>query len=189
MRERIEKGADSESEADGLHVACLAELRIGFFGVFGDGFETGHEIRNDLQGEEDGKKWSGVKDGMKICGSAADGADADESDENEEDHARHGLLEIGAEADAAIVDSGEKQGERDTQDEAREENGLAGDAIEFEGIERGKNVGGDFSEGDGFPRADDEVGEKHHPAGEVADDGREILARCRRLRRRRREGA
>ena len=158
-----------------MHVALWPEVGVGFFGVLGDGFEAGQEIRNDLQREKDGEKRSGVKNGMEICGSAADGADGDEGDENEEDHGGHGLLEIGAEADAAVVDSGEKQSERDAENEAREKNGLASDAIELEGIERGKNVGGDFSEGDGFPRADDEVGEKHHPAGEVADDGRKNL--------------
>ena len=99
----------------------------------------------------------------------------DKSDENDEDHGGHGLLEVGAEADAAVVDGGEKQSESDAEEEAGEKDGLAGDAIEHETIERRKNVGGDFSDGDGFPRADDEVGEEHHPAGEVADDGRKNL--------------
>ena len=47
-RERIEEGTNSESQADGLHVACLAEVWVGLFRVFRDGFETRHEIRNDL---------------------------------------------------------------------------------------------------------------------------------------------
>jgi len=173
--ESLEKGADSEGEADGVHVAGLAEIGVGFLGVFGDRFETGHEIRNDLQGEEDGEKRSGVENGMEICGSAADGADADKGDENEEDHARHGLLEIGAEADATVVDSGEEQSKRNTQNQTRQEDRLATYAIQLVGIERGKNVGGDFSEGHGFPWADYEVGEEHHPPGEIADDGRKNL--------------
>jgi len=172
----VEKSADAESEADGLHVACLAKIRVGFFGVLGDGFKTGHEIRNDLQREENGKEWSGVKCGMKICGSAAEGAYNEESEEDQEDHAGHGFLEIRAEADTAVVDGGEKQSERDTEDETREENGLAVYAIELERIERGENVGGNFTEGDGFPGTDDEVSEKHHPAGEVADDRRKNLS-------------
>jgi hypothetical protein len=173
--ESVEKGADSEGEADGMHVAGFAEIGVGFLGIFWGGFESGHEVRNDLQSEEDGKKRSGAENGVEICGSAADGADADESDENEEDHARHGLLEIGAEADAAVVDGGEEQGKSDAENQTRKEDGLASDAIQRERIERGENVGSDFSEGDGFPWADDEVGEKHHPAGEIADDGRENL--------------
>src|SRR5580704_12488965 len=107
--ESVEKGADSEGEADGMHVAGLGEIGVGFRGVFWGGLEAGQEVRDDLQGEEDGEKRSGVENGMKIRGSAADGADADESDENEEDHAGHGLLEIGAEADAAVVDGGKEQ--------------------------------------------------------------------------------
>src|SRR5208282_3103770 len=39
--EGVEKGADSESKSDSLHVALLTEIGVGFFGVFGDGFETG----------------------------------------------------------------------------------------------------------------------------------------------------
>lgn len=174
-RKRIEDGADPERKADGLHVAGLTEIRIGFFGVFWNGFETGHEIGNDLQREQDGEKRGGLKNGMKICRGATEGTDAHEREKNQQDHRGHGFLEIRAETNAAIVDGTEKQSERDAQNEPREKNGLAGDAVKLEGIERRKNVGGNFPESDGFPGADDEVGEKHHPAGEIADDGRKNL--------------
>jgi len=153
----------------------LAEIRVGFLRVFGYRLETGHEIGNDLQRQEDGEKRTGVKGGLKIPWSAADAADTDERDENKQNHGRHSFLEVGAEADAAVVDGGEKQRESRAQDEAREENRLARDAIQLERIKRRENVAGDFSEGDGFPRAHDEVGEKHHPTSEVAYDGRENL--------------
>lgn len=174
-RKRIEDGANSERKANGLHVAGLAEIRIGFFGVFWDGFETGHEVGNDLQRKQDGEERRGLKDGMKICRSATEGTDAHEREKNQQDHRGHGFLEIRAETNAAIIDGTEKQSERDAQNEPREKNGLAGDAVNLEGIERRKNVGGNFPESDGFPRANDEVGEKHHPAGEIADDGRKNL--------------
>src|SRR5690242_20768916 len=112
---------------------------------------------------------------MKICRGATEGTDAHECKKNQQDHGSHGFLEIRAETDAAIIDGTEKQSERDAQNEPREKNGLAGDAVKLEGIERRKNVGSNFPESDGFPRADDEVGEKHHPAGEIADDGRKNL--------------
>src|SRR5580704_10079679 len=114
---------------------------------------------------------------MKIRGRAAHGANADECDEYKKDHGGHGFLEVGAEADAAVVDGGEKQSKRHAQDESRKENGLTSDAVQLERVKKRKNVGGDFSEGDGFPRTNDEVCEKHHPAGEVADDRRENLRR------------
>lgn len=158
-----------------MHVAGWAEVGVGFFGVFGSGFETGEEIRNDLESEEDGEKRSGVEEGMEIGGGAAKAADSDEGDEDNEDHAGHGFLKVGTETDAAVVDGGEEEGERDAEEETREKNRLASDAVEHETIERRKNVGGDFADGDGFPGTDDEVGEEHHPASEIADEGRENL--------------
>ena len=172
--ERVEECAD-RGQADGLHVALWPEVGIGFFGVLGDGFEAGEEIRNDLQREKDGEIGTRLENGMEVCRGAADGADGDEGDKNNEDHGGHGFLEDGAETDAAVVDCGEKQSESDAEEEAGEKDGLAGDAIEDETIQRRKNVGSDFADGDGFPGADDEVSEKHHPAGEIADDGRKDL--------------
>ena len=84
-------------------------------------------------------------------------------------------MKIGAEADAAIVDGGKEEGERDAEEEAREKDGLTGDMVKHETVERRENIGGDFADGDGFPGANDEVGEEHHPASEVADEGRENL--------------
>src|SRR5271167_844002 len=116
-----------------------------------------------------------MKSRIKIRGRAADATDADKNQENEQNHGGHGFLEVGAKADATVVDGRQEQRERDTQDEPREKDRLARDAIKLEGIEPWENVGGDFSEGDSLPRADDEVSKKHHPAGEVADNGRENL--------------
>ena len=63
-----------------------------------------------------------MKGWMKIRWRAADGANADEYDEKKKDHGGHCFLEVGAEADAPVVDGGEKQRKRDAQDEPRKEN-------------------------------------------------------------------
>jgi len=84
-------------------------------------------------------------------------------------------LKRGAGADATIVEESEEQSDGQAENEARKKNRLPGYAIEFEGIELRKNVGGKLSNDDGFPWTDDEVGEKHDPAGEIADERRKDL--------------
>ncbi len=61
----------------------------------------------------------------------------------------------------------------ESDDEMRQIHGTAGDAVEFDRIEAGNDVAGDAADGDGFPGADDEVGEHHHPSGGEADGTRE----------------
>ena len=84
-------------------------------------------------------------------------------------------MKRGAGADATIVEKSEEQSNGQAKNEARKKNGLAGDTIEFEGIELRKNVSGKVADDDGFPWADDQVGEKHDPAGEIADERRKNL--------------
>ena len=84
-------------------------------------------------------------------------------------------MKRGAGADATIVEESEEQSDGQAENEARKKNRLPGYAIEFEGIELRKNVGGKLSNDDGFPWTDDEVGEKHDPAGEIADERRKDL--------------
>ena len=52
---------------------------------------------------------------------------------------------------------------------------MTGDAIELERVERWKNISRYFSDCHGFPRANNEISEEHHPASEIADDGRKNL--------------
>src|SRR5580700_7495010 len=51
----------------------------------------------------------------------------------------------------------------------RKVNGTSAYTIEFEGVERRDDVGGDAAHGHSLPRADDEIGERHHPSGGKAD--------------------
>lgn len=146
-----------------------------FFSGFGNGFKAGDEIGHDLQGEKDGSE-RGVAEGrLEICGGAGARANEDEEEKYAEDARGGPALKRGTGADATIVEESEEQSNGQAKNQARKKNGLAGDAIEFEGIEPRKNVGGKLADDDGFPWTDDEVGEKHDPAGEIADERRKDL--------------
>jgi len=145
---------------------------MGFFSNFGYGFEAGHEIGNDLEGEKDGKEWSGAKGGVNIGERAVSQAKKSCDGEENENGGGDPALKSGGDANAAIVEKSKKEGERNAQEEAGQKNRLASDVVEFEGIERGKKISGELADGDGFPRANDEVGEKHDPTGEIANERR-----------------
>ena len=64
--ENVKAGADEESEDDGAEETARGEAGMSLLGNFRNGFETGHEIRDDLQSEQDGKEWSGAEGGMDV---------------------------------------------------------------------------------------------------------------------------
>ena len=165
----VEEDADEDGHPDGAEEVGGAEFRAGFFGGFADGFESGHEIRDDLQDEENRDQRSVRKQRREIGARPAGCAERDEDHEESERAEAGPVLKCGAEADAAIVERGEQRGESYADDEVREIDGVSGDAVEFDGIEWRKNVGGDATDGNGFPGADDEVGEGHDPSGGEAD--------------------
>src|SRR5438045_701894 len=96
-------------------------------------------------------------------------AEGNENNKQRQDGERSPVLEGGAEANAAVIQQGEQRGESESEEQVRQVDGLAGNAVQGERIEPGKDECGDAAEGDGFPGADDEVGEKHHPSSRVAD--------------------
>src|SRR5271167_1776085 len=104
------------------------------------------------------------------------GTDAEagqKKDEKNDEHGRRGpALKSGAGADAAIIQVGKKDRQQKTEKESRQENGLTRDAVEFDGVELRKNIGGEFADSNGLPRANDEVGKEHHPAGDIANKWR-----------------
>src|SRR5262249_8326317 len=55
-------------------------------------------------------------------------------------------------------------GECETDDQPRKKDWLARDPVHLNRVQGWKNVTRDASDGHGFPWADDEVGEDHHPA-------------------------
>ena len=152
--------------------AMGAELGAGFFGGFPNRFETGHEIGDDLNDEQNRDPRSMRKQRLDICRGAAAHAEAYENNEKSEGTETGPVLKGGAEADAAIVQKRKQPSQRKSDDEVRQENRASRDAVEFHRIETGNDVTGDASDGDGFPRTHDEVGEGHHPAGSKADRAR-----------------
>src|SRR5262249_31991378 len=74
------------------------------------------------------------------------------------------VLKARAQADAAVVQKREQSGECETDDQPRKKDWLARDPVHLNRVQGWKNVTRDASDGHGFPWADDEVGEDHHPA-------------------------
>ena len=83
------------------------------------------------------------------------------------------VLKRGAQPDSAIVQQREQSGQAQPDQQVRQVNWLACDSVEFHRIQRRKDVACDPADCDGFPRAHDEVGQDHHPAGGKADRLRE----------------
>ena len=127
-----------------------------------------------------------MNSGGKVARRSAADADGDKHDKEGERAEAGPVLKRGAEADAAIVQHGEQRRERESYEQVRKVNRASGHAIELQRIQLGKDVTCNASHRHGFPRADDEIGEHHHPAGGEADGRVKTPPRCRRSRPRRR---
>ncbi len=110
-----------------------------------------------------------VNKGGKFCGEPLLTPDRDEHHEQAKGPESCPVLKDRAQADAAIVEPGQKAGEPQPDDHMGQINGPAGDAIELHRIQSGKNVARNLPHGHRFPRTDDEVRQHHHPAGGKAD--------------------
>lgn len=173
--EDVETSAYEKREGDSAEEFARPEVWMGFFGDFGNGLESSEEVRDDLQSQEDRNEGRKPECWMDVCWRSVAEAEKGRDDE-EDDYGRcDPSLENGARTDAAIVEEGDDQRERDAQREAHEKDGLTGDAVEFERIQAREKIGCEFADGNSFPRADDEVGEQHDPAGEKADKRRKNL--------------
>src|SRR5580700_216062 len=165
----IEKNADQNGHPDGLEKSLPAKFGRGLFGGLAYGLESGHEIRDDLQHQEDGNQRLMSEEWREVVQRALAYADRDKNDKQGEGAEGCPVLEGGAEADAAVVQGGEQRREAETDDQVREVNRASGDAVDLDRIERRNNVTSDAADGHGFPGADNEVGEHHHPSGGEAD--------------------
>ena len=174
--ERVEECAHTESHADGDQVPAAAETGSRFFRILWRGFKAGHEIRHDLERQENGDQRRGGKRRTKVRRVAVGGAQGSDHHEEEQHGGGHGFLEIGAQPNATIVEHAEKNGQRGAKQKAREKHGLAGHSIKLDAIQPRNNVGCDLADGHGFPRADDEIRQQHGPAGEIAHAGRKDLS-------------
>ena len=113
-----------------------------------------------------------VNKGGKFCGEPLLTPTATNTTNSAEGSEGCPVLKDRTQADAAIVEQGEKPGESQSDDHVRQINGPARDAVEFHRIEPGKNVASNLPHGHRFPRTDDEVGQHHHPSGGKADRSR-----------------
>src|SRR6516164_5490042 len=137
----VKAGADDERHGDGLEEIGRREAWMRFFRRLGDGFETGDEIRNDLQGEQDGHQGRVTKQGLEVSGSTAAGADDYHGHEHKQDGGGGPVLEGCARVNATIVQIAEKKRQSQTEKQPWKKYGHAGDAVEFDGVELGKKVG------------------------------------------------
>jgi hypothetical protein len=149
-----------------------AKLGSRLFSGLTYGFESCHEIRDDLNHQQERDQRRVRKQRGEVVRRPLAHAECDKNYKQRESAEGRPVLKGRAEADAAIVQHGEQRGEGKADGEVRKIYGTSGDAIEFERIERWKDVAGDAADGHGLPRADNEVGEHHHPSGGEADGAR-----------------
>src|SRR6266403_408297 len=167
--------ADEKSHHNRAKKSGRRKSRMCFFGGFRRGFESGHEIGHNLESEQYRYEGGPAKGGAKIGRSPAHAADAQQNGEKEEHSPRCPILETSTQPNAAVIQHGEKNRKPDAQRQPRKEYGLSGDAVQFEGIQRWKDVRRKLADRHRFPRADDEICEQHHPTGEVAYKRRKHL--------------
>ncbi len=155
--------------------SCGENPRIGLLGCLGYRFESGQEIRHDLQREQNGKPRHMAEIRTEISWRAPVTADEDEDEEHQQNRGGCPVLENRARADAPVVEPREKRGDRQAQQQTGEKYGLPGDTIKFPGIQLRKNVRRQFTDRDSLPRTNDEIGEQHDPAGQIAHEWRKNL--------------
>src|SRR5258708_4618484 len=168
----VENNSDQYCHPYGFEKSGPAKFGSGFFSGFADRLESGHEIGDDLKDEQERNQGCVGEERREVARRTLAYAKSDE-DSKQGQRAESGpVLKSRAEADAAIVQRGEQRGESKADDEVRKKDWASGNAVDLERIERWEDVTGDAAYGDGFPRADDEVGEHHHPSGGEADGAR-----------------
>src|SRR6266516_3529151 len=169
----VEENADDDGHPDCAKESAAVEVGVGLFSRFADGLESGHEVRDNLNDEQNRYQRCVREERGEIGWSTRTHAHENEDDKENKRTEAGPVLERSAEENAAIVEDGQQRGQAQADDKMREIYGASGDAVEFDGIKDGKDVGSDATDGDGLPRADDEVGESHHPSGGEADEARE----------------
>ena len=88
-----------------------AEIGAGFFRGFAHRFEAGHEIRDDLNHQQNRDQRSVGEQRLEVSGRAAADAQRHKDDEERERAEAGPVLKGGAEADAAIIQHREQRGQ------------------------------------------------------------------------------
>src|ERR1022692_4218939 len=77
----VEENADQDGHPDGFEKSLAAKLGSGFFGGLADGFESGHEIRDDLNHEEERNQWCVGEERREVARRSFADAERYENDE------------------------------------------------------------------------------------------------------------
>lgn len=105
-----------------------------------------------------------------VGGRAAREAEQRENGKRRQQPERHHVLKDPARFDAAVVDDGDEDGERQADRESRRVNRAAADRVHLVAVERGEDARQQVAGRDGFPRTDDGVREDHRPSRRVAGE-------------------
>src|SRR6266851_9331240 len=134
----IKRRADKERQHYGSEKVPRTEFFVGLLGGLGDGFEPSHEVRNDLQHQQNRNQRCCGKAGMKIASRAVQGACYRDDGEENQHRSRCQNLESGAGPNTAIVQRGQEQRHYYSEQETRQKHRLVRDAIYLERIQ-GRN--------------------------------------------------
>src|ERR1022692_1175575 len=130
----VKENAYQDGHRDGLEKFLTAKLGSGFFGRLANGFEPGHEIRDDLNHQQEGNQWRVGEEWRKVARRSFACADGYENYEQGERAEGCPVLEGRAEADTAVIQCSEQRGEAETEDKVWEIDGASGDAVDLDRI-------------------------------------------------------
>ncbi len=147
----------------------VRKFGTGLFGAFYDRLEPGHKIGHNLHHQQNGHERAMGEERRKISWRTFAHSEAYKQHEQRQRSEGGPVLKRGAQADSAIVQQSQQSGQAQPDEQVRQVNWLACNAVEFYRIQRRKDVAGDPANCDRFPRAHDEVSQDHHPAGGEAD--------------------
>ena len=169
--ENVEEEAGDERGIDRPAEIARIESGLGLLGSFGDRLEAGHEIRHDLQHQENRqpRRLPGCEQRQHVRRRSLGKPEQREDRERHEQAERHHVLENPARLDAAVVDAGHQRREREADREARCVDRAAADRVELVAVERREDPREQIAGGDRFPRTHNRVGQHHRPAGGEAD--------------------
>src|ERR1700691_1929386 len=136
----IEKNADKDGHADGLKKSLPAKFGRGFFRRLAYGFESGHEIWDDLQHQQHGNQRRVSEEWRQVVQRTLTYAERDKNNEQGQRAEGCPVLEGSTEADAAIVQCGEQDREAETDDQVREIDRAPADTVDLDRIERRNDV-------------------------------------------------
>src|ERR1700716_1294929 len=127
---RVEENADGNGHPDGTNEMLATEVGARFFRGLAYGFESGHEIRHDLNDQQNRNQWGMRKQGREVARRTPARTQRHKYDEERESAKAGPILKHSAQADAAVIQHGEKRRKAESDRKMRKENGAPGNAVE-----------------------------------------------------------